>query len=333
MPPWATFLLSAAVIILAGTRLSRDGDTIAERSGLGGAWIGAILVAGATSLPELATDIFAVRGGRPSLAVGGLFGACMANMMVLAVADMSVRQIPVLSRVHLNQVILGVMGMVMLALAAAGIVSPVPLTILGFSWATIVIAGTYILGMRLLHVNRERGETPFESPEEAAAHRAHLPPLRTAVIGFSLAAAVILVAAHFLASSAGNLADQLGLSGGFAGMVLLAVVTTLPESTVAIAAVRAGAYDLAVGNVLGSCCFNMAILPVLDYFHGRQSLLASVEPGLAIGALFAILLNGQAVLGILNKPERRVWYLEPDAVFLIATYGFGLYLVHRAGGM
>jgi cation:H+ antiporter len=329
MSPWFVFALSAVVVVLAGVRLSRDGDTIAERTGFGGAWVGAVLIAGATSLPELATDIFAVRMGERSLAVGDLFGSNMANMLILAVADLSVRSVLVLSRVTVNQVLVGVLAIILTAIAALGIISPVNAGLLGAGWATLLIGGSYLLGMRLLHVNR--GEAIFQSEEAAKAHHANVPPLRNAIIGFVLAAGVILFAARYLASSTAQIASQLGLASGFAGMVLLALTTSLPEVTVSIAAVRSGSYDLAVGNLLGSNAFNMAILVVLDFVDGPRPLLAGLQTGLLLGALFSILLMGQVLLGILNRSEKRVWFLEPDALFLIATYALGLWLVYQAG--
>lgn len=329
MSPWLVFLLSAAAIILAGSRLSRDGDALAEHTGLGGAWIGAILVAATTSLPELATDLFAVRQAQRSLAVGDLFGSSMVNVFILAVADLLTTQARVLTRVTVNQVLVGLLAMTLLAIAAAGIVAHLDFAVLGLGWAPIAVGVGYVLGMRLLHVNR--GEPAFETPTQAIEHPAHLPPLRTAIVGFLLSAAVILGAAPFLARSAAELARQLGLSGGFVGIVLVGVTTSLPEATVSVAAIRAGSYDLAVGNLLGSNCFNMAILLALDLADGPGPLLASVEPGLLVGALFAILLTGQALLGIVHKAERRVWYLEPDAALLILTYLVGLYLTYRLG--
>src|SRR5688500_5098456 len=144
MPVWLMFLLSAAAVVAAGARLSRDGDAIAERTGLGGAWVGAILVAGATSLPELATGIYAVRAGAVSLAVADIFGSCMGNLMVLAVADLSVRRAAMLNRVALNQVLVGVLGIVLLSMAAAGIVAHLNLSVLNWGWAPLLIGGTYI---------------------------------------------------------------------------------------------------------------------------------------------------------------------------------------------
>jgi cation:H+ antiporter len=150
-------------------------------------------------------------------------------------------------------------------------------------------------------------------------------------VGFLAAAALILLAARFLASSAADIANLLGVSTGFVGVALLAVTTSLPELVVAITAMRAGSYDLAVGNLLGSNCFNMVILFVLDVVDGQSLLLANVESSALVGALFAIVLMGQVLLEILNNAEHRVWYLEPGALFLVATYAFGLYLTFLVG--
>lgn len=331
MSPWLVFLLSAAAVIAAGSRLSRDGDTIAEGTGLGGAWVGAILVAGATSLPELATDVYAVRAGDVNLAVGDLFGSCMANMLILGVADLLHTKVQVLTRVAINQVLVGVLALALLALATLGVVAHVPVALLGVGWSAWAIGVGYVAGMRLLHLNR--GEPPFQAAEEAeaSAAEARRTSLRKAAMGFALSALVILFAARHLASSAGEIAALLGLSSGFVGVVLVALTTSLPEVTVSFAAVRSGSYDLAVGNLLGSNCFNIAILFVLDVIDGPGALLGRVSPSLAVSAVFAMLLICQALIGILNRSERRIWRLEPDAALLTLTYFGGLYLTYRAG--
>ena len=76
------FLASGAVIVAAGTVLAKSGDAIAEHTRLGRVWIGSVLLAGATSLPELTTDVAAVRLGVPDLAAGDLFGSSLANMLL-----------------------------------------------------------------------------------------------------------------------------------------------------------------------------------------------------------------------------------------------------------
>jgi cation:H+ antiporter len=77
---WAQFVVSAALIVVAAMQLAKYGDIIAIRTRMGGMFIGVLLLAGATSLPELLTTISSVNQGVPNLAAGNLFGSNMFNM-------------------------------------------------------------------------------------------------------------------------------------------------------------------------------------------------------------------------------------------------------------
>ncbi len=80
---WLEFSLCAALIAVAGTKLSRYGDIIADKTGLGGAWIGLVLMATVTSLPELVTGVSAVAlADAPDIAVGNVLGACIINLTI-----------------------------------------------------------------------------------------------------------------------------------------------------------------------------------------------------------------------------------------------------------
>ncbi|MGE3268885.1 MAG: sodium:calcium antiporter [Chloroflexota bacterium] len=329
MPTSLIFLLSATAVVLAGMRLARDGDTIAEQTGLGRAWVGAILVAGATSLPELSTNSYSVMLGNVNLAAGDLFGSNMVNMLILALADVSVRQQHILTRVAMNQALVGTLAIWLTAAAIAGVVAGPTVTVLGLGWGTIAILIGYVAGTRVLFANRTL--PAFESWTEAAEHRASAPPLRPAIIMFAIAAAIIFVAAQFLATSAADLADQLGVSKGFVGVAMLAIVTSLPEAIVSVSSIRNGSYDLAVGNLLGSNCFNMVIFVVLDIVDGPGSVLARIDGALVIGGAFAILLVGLALIDILHRAERRIWLMEPGPGLMIPTYLLGLYFVYQIG--
>ncbi len=325
MSAWFVFLGSGAVVAVAGMRLARDGDVIADTTGLGRAWVGAILVAGATSLPELATDTHAVIQGNVDLAVGDLFGSCMANMAILAVADLVTRQGRLLARVAMSQAMVGSIAVCLLLVAALGIAAPElgSGTFFGVGWSVLAIGVAYVAGMRLLHRNRGM-PTGVEPPALSGAPRS----LRAAVLGFAAAAVVITVAAWFLARSAAVLAQQLGISQGFVGVLLLAVTTSLPEVAVSIAGIRAGSFDLVVGNLLGSNAFNVVVLVWLDAVEGPGRLLAAVDPLLLIGALFGAVLTTLAILDVLNKSERRWWAVEPGPVLLLAVYVLGVILMY-----
>lgn len=329
MSPLIIFLLSAVVVVAAGVRLSNDAGIIAERTGLGGAWIGAVLLAGATSLPELMTGIFAVQAGNVSMAVSEVFGSNMANMLILAVADLAVRRRHFLARVEINQTLVGVLAIGLGAIGAAGLVTGETLVFGPVGWAPILVLFGYLSGMRLLHLNRS--QPPFEAAELPDDDGSNGRALRRAVIGFAVAAVVTLIAANTLADSAADVADQFGLGRSFVGVTLLALTTSLPEVTVTVASLRSGAYDLAVGNLLGSNAFNMVILLGLDIADGSGSVLTRAEPVVMLSALFAILLMAQTLMEILNRTERRLWILEPDALIRIGMYALGLVLIYQAG--
>lgn len=288
-------------------------------------------MAAATSLPEIATDIFAVRQGHRNLAVGDLFGSSMANMLILAGADLATRQHRLLARVALAQVVVGLLAVLLTALAIAGMLSSLPLSIWGVGWTPLLIAASYLWVMRRLHQR--------DDPAGGAARRVLRPAalwkedgLAAAAIGFLIASLAILAAAPHLASSGAALAAQLGVGKGFAGMVLLGITTSLPELSVTAAAIRAGSIDLAVGNLLGSNSFNMVVFLALDIADGPSLLMSGLPPSLALGALFAIVMMAQTMLDIFNRNERRIGPVEPDALIRALIYFFGMFLVYRAGG-
>lgn len=323
---WGVFLGSAAAVVLAGIRLSRDGDVIAERTGLGRAWVGAILLAGATSLPELTTNIYAVGQGNRNLAAGDLFGSNMVNMLILALADLSVRGRGVLSQLAFHQALVGIVAVALMLVAALGIVTRHEMSVLSLGWPVLAIGIGYVLAGRLLHGGHAASHADAPANPARTAGRPW-----SAFAGFVGAAAVIFVAAGALASSSAQIAEQLGVSSGFIGLALVALITSLPEVAVSVAALRSGAHDLAVGNLLGSNCFNMVVFVVLDIVDGPGSILARIDAAMLVPAMFAMLLTILATLEIANRGKRGAWGSAPVAVIMVATYGLGLYLSYQAG--
>jgi cation:H+ antiporter len=327
--PELIFFIAAIASIASGALLARSGETIADLTGLGGAWIGAILVAGATSLPELFTNIYAVRDGNVSLALGALFGESMANMLILSIADLTTIRHRLLLRVAASQLLLASIAIALTAVIAAGIVAGQPLDVLGIGWAPLVAMISYVAGMRLLFINRP---ARLSSPEDSSlSARERNRTLTRSAIGFLVAAGIIFVTAQHLAGSAADIAEKHQLSQGFVGVALLSLIASLPELTVTITSVRRGSYDLAVGNVLGSCAFNMTIPFVLDIVYREGPILSDVDPAVTTSAMFSILLLALTLMEILHRAERRIWFIEPDAIVRIGIYGFGLFLVYQAG--
>lgn len=314
------FVVAAAVLTLAGVQLARAGDEIAERAGLSRLFVGMLLVAGATSLPEIVTDVSAAIAGAPDLAVGDLFGSSMCNMAILAVIDLLHRH-RVWPRVEIGHARVASVAIALTALAVLAILTPPGLTLGWVGIDTIAIGAAYaaaVAWMRRSPTGRfGEGEvlpvpTGWTQPGRGA--------LRPAVLRFSVGAAVILVTAPALAYSGRDIAEATGMGETFVGTALLALSTSLPELVASIAAVRIGAHDLAVGNLFGSNAFNMAALMLVDAAYTPAALLRSVDPSQATAGVGAILMMALALAALVHGTETRARRLEPDAILLLITY-------------
>lgn len=336
--PWLIFFVSAAAVVIAGSGLARFGDRISEESGIGGIWVGAFAVAAVTSLPEVVTDTTAAWIEEPDLAVGDLFGSCMANMMVLAILDLAHRQHRVWQRVSVGNAVVAALAMALVSLAAAFIATDLGWSIGWVGVDTLAVAGLYILGSRVvfrheyLAARARIAEKAAEAEGIEVAETGLTPPSRVALLGFATTAAVIIVAGPFVALSADEIADQTGIGASFVGVTFLAITTSLPELTAGITAVRLGAYDLAVGNLFGSNTFNMFALVFVDVAYRPGPVLSDVSQAQVVAGLAAMLLMATGVMGVLFRAERRYLLIEPDAAAMIAAYVIGMLMVYHVGG-
>jgi cation:H+ antiporter len=327
------FLATAAVIVVAGAALTQLGDIIANRTRLGGLLVGTILIAGATSLPELGVNVSAVRRGDTDLAAGDLLGSSLMNLLILAVLDLTrYSHGRMLSKASAKQALGATSSIALTAIVATFILLSSRIgdvEILRVGPGPIVLLAGYLMCLRLIHRGRQARET--NSAEDHAIWPPFLRKLRLkgAIVGYLVTAAVILVAAPLLSRAAGNLAEQTGLGGTFFGSTFVALSTSLPEVVTTFTAVRIRALDMAMGNILGSNSFNMVIFFPLDLaFDG--SLLATVSGSHAYTALCVIVVTCAVLLSQLYPMERKRPLLEPDArlaITLTMAAFTGLYFV------
>jgi len=333
---WAVFLTSAVVIVYAGTKLSRYGDQIADLTGLGGLWIGVVLMAAATSLPEIFTDVSAALIDAPNLAAGDLFGSNMANMLILGIIDLMHRQKRVWQQAAFEHALSAGLAIFLTGLAAFFILLGIDVKHAGVGLGSMLLMVFYLLGMRVVfrQENVRRWKREHEAVVEAqvqeeAKRMTKREGLRLASIGFGVATLALLAAAPFLASSAEQIAKQSGITDTFVGTSLVGITTSLPELVTTIAAVRLGAFDLAVGNLFGSNAFNMAAFFFVDTAYGGGPLLDAVSDAHALTALWSILLMSIALMGIMYRVEKRFMLIEPDSLLMIVSYVLGLWLLFQ----
>lgn len=322
---WLIFLLAAGAIFVAGTALARNGATIAERTGLGHVWVGALLVAGATSLPEIATGSAAVLRDAPDLAAGGLFGSNMANMALLAVIALVYSRARVIQREALGIALTASVAIALTTIAVLFVVARLEHSIAGaFGFGTVVLFVAAVGGLLLLSQYRETADEPATATVEEPGQ---LPSLPRAGVAFAAAAGVILVAAPVLVWTAEEIAQITGLAETFVGVLGLAIATSLPELATSAAAVRMGALDLAVANLYGSNVMNMSILVWLDVLYTKAPLLETIDVSNAVAGLVAVLLMMVGLTDIVMRAERRPFRVDPVAALILVSYLLGVLLV------
>lgn len=314
------FLVCTTVIVFSGTRLSRYGDKIAELTGMGRAWTGLILMASVTSLPELITGISSVTiVGAPDLAAGDIFGSCVFNLLILSVLDWQLGK-PLFSYVRTGHLVAAVYGIILFSIAAMGIfLSYRGISLLWVSGFSLLLVMVYLIAIRSVYLYEQRDHIPEAA--ETAGEPADRQSLRKAIKGYSIHAVVVIAAALFLPFAGEQIAAASGLGNSFFGTLFLAASTSLPELVVSLAALRIGAVDMAVGNLLGSNVFNMFILALDDIFYTKTSLFSAITPTHLVSVLVMIVMSAVVMLGLLFKPRRKAFLkFGADTLVLVVLY-------------
>jgi cation:H+ antiporter len=323
----AVFLTAGVSLVLAGTVQARAADTIAEVTGLGRLWVGSVLLAAATSLPELATDVSAIRMGAPDLAAGDLFGSSLANMLILAAIGYLRPGGPLFRAATPNHAVTACLAIVLNAAAGIFVLTATAPTGWPVGAESMLLALGFLAGMRLVYIHRADGgpDIPVVMLADDALPRSDL---RTPVRRFGLATLAVLAAAPAFAWSAKRFAELTGLGTTFGGTWRVGLASSLPELVTTTAALRLGAVDLAIGNLFGSNAFNMAIFFAMDVAHPGGSIFAVLDPAHAISAFLAVVLMALGLAAIVLRSEGRRSLLEPGSALMLVVYLTGLWLLY-----
>ncbi|HEY7614426.1 MAG TPA: sodium:calcium antiporter [Gemmatimonadales bacterium] len=319
----AVFFAAGLLLVVAGTFQTRAADAIAEATGLGRLFVGTLLLAAATSMPELATDVSAVRLGAPNLAAGDLFGSSLANMLILAAMGYVIVGAPVFRAATPVHAVTACLAIVLNAAAGVFVLARLQHPGWPVGLESLLLAAGFLAGMRIIYTHRGDG-----GPVEASHPPRWTPQAREAVRRFLLASAGVLIAAPAFAWSAKRIAELSGLGTTFVGTWLVGLATSLPELVTAVAALRLGAVDLAVGNLFGSNAFNMAVFLPMDLAYPGGSIFGVLDPAHALTALLAVVLMALGLAAIVLRSEGRRSLLEPGSALMIAVYLSGLMLLY-----
>ena len=320
---WLEFGLCAGVIMFAGTKLTFHGDVIAEKTGLGRNWVGLVLLATITSLPELITGISAVTlNDLPDLAVSGTLGSCMFNMLVLAGLDLLSKKRPVSHMVHQGHMLSAGFGILLVCLAAVDILFgkhlPYIKVLNSVDPLSFFFVIVYLIAMKLIYSYEKARLTEFAGEITEAVQPGST--LRRSFLMFSLYSLMIVAAACYLPELGERIAKATGWGESFIGSSFIAITTSLPEITVSVAAARIGAFDMAVANLLGSNLLNVAILAAVDLCYVKAPLLRSVSQNNALTAIAAVMSMAVVVIALTYRSEKKLLFVAGDALAILLIY-------------
>lgn len=332
---WIELIICAVLIFWVGALLSKYGDVIAEKTGLGRAWIGAILIAGVTSLPELASGVSAVAWlNAPNLAAGAVLGSCLFNLAIIAMIDLAYQPGRVLAKAQEVHILSGGLGVLMLGIVAMGVLIGPALNgfgILGVSVLSVLILILYGVGGKMIAgLEKERAGEVLE--KEAVEGDYASISSQKAFLVFIISGVAVIVLGIWLASIGDRLAATTGLSRSFVGNLFLALTTSLPEIAASLAAIRLGAIDLAIGNVLGSNLFNITLFFVYDLADGGANFWASLTTGNAFAAVMTIMMTGVVIISLMYRASPKTPYrISWDGLAITGMYVGSMALLYLLG--
>jgi len=327
--PLAAFIVAGVLVFVIASHLAEHADAIADSTKLGHLWVGSLLLAASTSLPEIITDVNAAIFALPNIGVGDLLGSTLANMLILAMLLIVYERRQLLQHVALDHALVGGLGILLTGIAGMSIAAGGWGAVGSVGIDTLVIAVVYVVLMRVVFDLTQH--TAAAAREEAPAEDKSDPRalLRKGLIGFGAATAGLLATVPLLVFSAEAVAIESGLSNSFVGTVFVGFTTSFPEMAAAIAAVRLGAVDLAVGNIFGSNAFNMTVLLVMDIFYRGSPLLKAVDHAHVISAFAASIAIALGLMAILARTHKEAWVTRVLASMIIVVYGVNVFLLVR----
>ena len=328
---WLQFLACMAAIGVIGPILTRTGERIARLAGLSYSWVGLIMLATATSLPELYTGISAVSlANAPNIAMGDVLGSCIFNLVMLVVLDALSREEAIWRRLDQGHILTAGFVVILIGFVGAlvlGARDQLDFHIGHVSVYSLFLPVLYIVAMRAAFFYERRPLATTPEPEPDQGRKASL---ARALFHYCLAAIALGAVGAWLPFAGLAVAEAMHWKTSFVGTLFVAAATSLPELVVTVMALRLGLADMAIGNLLGSNLFAILIVAIDDFAYRPGPLFSAVSPGHALTAFAGSIMAGILIVGLLYRPGNRFfgaigWIsLSLLAVYLLS--GYAIYL-------
>lgn len=318
-----------AVIAVSGPRLADTAASLARRHGIGQAIAGSILLGASTSLSGLVVSLTTAASGEGGLAVANAVGGIAAQTMFLAVADALLRNVNLEhaavdpGNLFMSALLVGLLGVVLLAMVGPDVV------FLGMHPATPLLVLAYVGGVRIgAQTDETRSWVAARSrhPIERGAGEGRRDPRSTGRLWgtFAATAAATLASGWLIGGAAMRLTASAGLDDSVVGGLFTAVATSSAELVTAIAAVRAGAFALAVGDIVGGNTFDVLFIAASDAFFREGSVYHAVSDRERFLTALGVVMAATITMGLARREPTGPGNVGFESVLVAALYVGGM---------
>lgn len=309
------FAISAFLVIFSGIKLSKYGDVIASKTPLGHSFVGVTFLALFTSLPELISSIGAVTiVDAPDLVFGNVYGSNMVNIFIIFILDALFKKDSIFQSVSLSNIVTASFAILLPLVSTFGFLLDIKM-LSSFSAVSLAIVIIYFLAMYSAYRTIDMGDSVAEDEDVGIS-------LNRAVFMFMFMASIIVFAGLTLSKSADEIAISTGLGRTIVGSFLLATITSLPEISACIGAIKVGSPNMAIGNLFGSNVFNVLVIPIADIFYKNGDIFNAADKINLFSGISSAIIVLIAVLGIQQDKlsKFRFGHISLYSVYILLFY-------------
>lgn len=292
--------LLVACVVLFSIRLSHYVNLLDQKTTLASAFIGGVMLAAVTSLPELMTSITSVAAvGKPELVIGNILGSDLFNAAVLGVVFLLYfKQLRSTVRVSASHRVTGGCVIVVYAMLLVSLLTKSSLFFYGVSLLSIAILALYIWSVRKMSNDENTADKAKEDTNPLT--------VKQVALRFAFYSVLLVAASIGITYASDYLAVQVGLGTTVAGALLLGIATSLPELISCFVLARLGNFNAVVGNIVGSNLFNFAILTISDVVYwNRELYIFDAQGALLITLGLASSVGVMALVQLLVSAEKK----------------------------
>lgn len=317
------FIVSAIISALSAVQLSKHADTISKQTKIGGLLAGTILLAAATSLPELTTTITASIIGNPDIVVGNGLGSILFNILVLFLLDIhfrSKRLFLLVSDSHINT---GGIALLLCVVTSVGLTLDVSFSVMNIGLTSFTIAIIYGMGMWLISKTQKEPST-----ERTSTKFSQNTSIRQEILKFIFFSITIFIFGSALSLSGDAISQSTGISSSTIGSFLVAMATSMPDAMAVFTALKLANVNMAIGTILGSNVFNIVVISIGDVFYYRGNIWEDSSDELIYISSVGFLLTTLVMIIVKRDHTRNTFtYILPSLVAVcmyLIVFGFFL---------